>query len=335
MPTLPPPARHSLTRRGLLGAGAAVAAAPAALAQGAAPWPSRPVTMIVGFPPGGQTDFAARIVQPGLASALGQAVVIDNRGGAGGNIGTEAVLRARPDGYTLLAGNSSPMAINPHTFPSMTINPLDLVPIGLTLQSSMVLCVHPSVPAGNVRELTEWIRSQRGGVNYGSPAAGSLSHCAMELFRDRIGKPEMTSVPYRGSGPAIQDFVANRFSAMFDAASVLSPFIRSGQLKPILVSGARRAPALAEVPTAAEQGLQDFTFTAWIGLFAPKGTPEEVVRRVWAAQDATLKDAALREKITAQGDEPGGGTTEEFAAMVRRDHARWGAVVRENNITAA
>ncbi|MBP0493575.1 Bug family tripartite tricarboxylate transporter substrate binding protein [Pararoseomonas indoligenes] len=329
---------HTITRRLALGAGLGTVAAglaPAARAQSqGGAYPNRPVTMIVGFPPGGQTDFAARIVQPGLAQNLGQSVVIDNRGGAGGNIGTEAVLRARPDGYTLLAGNSSPMAINPHTFPNMTINPLDLMPIGLTLQSSMVLCVHPSVPANNVRELAAWIKAQPGGVNYGSPTAGSLSHCAMELFRDRIGKPEMESVPYRGSGPAIQDFVANRFSAMFDAASVLSPFIKSGQLKPILVSGAARAPALPDVPTAAEQGLPDFVFTAWIGLFAPKGTPDEVIQRVHAAQDAALKDQAVRDKITGQGDEPGGGSIEDFANMVRRDHARWGKVVKENNITA-
>ena len=328
------PAARPLSRRLVLGAAATGLALPFA-ARAQAPWPSRAITLVVGFPPGGQTDFAARMVQPGMSTTLGQTVVIENRGGAGGNLGTEAVLRARPDGYTLLAGNSSPMAINPHTFPGMTINPLDLVPIGLSLQSSMVLCVHPSVPANNVQEFAAWVKAQRNGVNYGTAAAGSLSHCAMELFRSRIGSPAMESVPYRGSGPAIQDFIANRFSAMFDGASVMAPFVKAGQLRAILVTGANRSPAFPDVPTSAEQGLNDFTFTAWIGLFAPRGTPEDVIRKVYAAQNTALQDATLRDRITSQGDEPGGGTMEEFAATVRRDHARWGEVVRANNITAS
>ncbi|MCK8787874.1 tripartite tricarboxylate transporter substrate binding protein [Roseomonas sp. NAR14] len=305
-----------------------------ALAQGQAAWPSRPVTLIVGFPPGGQTDFAARVIQPGLSAALGQPVVIDNRGGAGGNLGTEAVLRARPDGYTLLAGNSSPIAINPHTFPGMTINPLDLASIGLSLKSPMVLCVHPSVPARNVAELTAWIKAQSGGVDYGTPAAGSLSHCAMELFRSRIGGPPMENIPYRGSGPAIQDFIAGRFNLMFDGASVVAPFVKAGQLRALLVTGTERSPAFPDVPTATEQGLRDFVFYAWIGLFAPKGTPAEIIAKANAALNTAVRDPQARERVVSQGDDIGGGTPEEFAAMVRRDHAMWGEVVRANNITA-
>lgn len=328
-----------LPRRAVLGAALAPLALPLALpaaaraqGTGAAPWPTRPVTLVVGFPPGGQTDFAARVIQPQLTAALGQAVAIDNRGGAGGNLGTEAVLRARPDGYTLLAGNSSPMAINPHTFPNMRIDPLELVPIGLALQSSMVLCVHPSVPATNAAEFAAWVKSRPGGLDYGAASAGSLSHCAMELLRTRIGNPRMESIPYRGSGPAMQDFIANRFGAMFDGASVVAPFLKAGQLRGILVTGERRSPAFPDVPTATEQGLEDFAFTAWIGLFAPRGTPPEVVARVNAAMNAALADPQVRERITVQGDEPGGGTPEQFGAMVRRDHARWGEVVRASNI---
>ena len=163
-----------LQRRAALGAGLASLAGGLAaprLARAQA-WPSRPVTIVVGFPPGGQTDFAARMVQNGMAAALGQPVVIDNRGGAGGNLGTEMVLRARPDGYTLLAANSSSMAINPHTFPRMTIDPLQLVSIGLILKSGLILCVHPSVPARDVPEFAAWVRAQRQGVNYGTPALG-------------------------------------------------------------------------------------------------------------------------------------------------------------------
>jgi tripartite-type tricarboxylate transporter receptor subunit TctC len=317
----------------LAGLGAASTLAMPRLARAQDNWPSRAITLVVGFPPGGQTDFAARIVQPGLSAALGQTVVIDNRAGAGGNLGTEMVLRARPDGYTLLAGNSSPMAINPHTFPNMTANPLELVSIGLALQSSMILCVHPSVPATNITELAAWIKAQKGGVDYGAASAGSLSHCAMELLRARIGNPEMQSIPYRGSGPALQDFIANRFPLMFDGASVVAPFVKSGQLRAILATGAHRSPAFPEVPTAAEQGLQDFTFSAWVGLSAPKGTPDAIVQKVNAALNKALQDPAVREKITGQGDEPGGGGAADYDAMVRRDHARWGQVVKASNIT--
>ena len=332
-----PQRRHDapvLPRRAALGLGLAGLAAPSVSRAQGAPWPTRPVTLVVGFPPGGQTDFAARVIQPGLSAALGQPVVIENRGGAGGNLGTEYVLRARPDGYTLLAGNSSPMAINPHTFPGMTIDPLELIPIGLALQSALILCLHPSVPARNVAEFAAWAKAQPRGVDYGIAAAGSLSHCAMELFRQRIGNPAMESIPYRGSGPAMQDFVAGRFSAMFDGASVMAPFLKANQVRGILATGASRSPAFPDIPTGTEQGLADFSFNAWIGLFAPRGTQPEVTGRVAAALSEVLRDPALRERISSQGDEPGSGTTEEFAALVRRDYARWGEVVKASGIRA-
>ena len=240
-------------RRLALGAGAL--AAPA-LAQ--APWPNRPITLVVGFPPGGQTDFAARVLQNGLQQALGQPVVIDNRGGAGGNLGTETVMRAKPDGYTLLVGNANPLVINPHTMPSMTFNPLELEPIGMMLQSGLIFCTHPSVPAKTVAEFAAWAKSKKGDVDYGSASAGSLSHVAMELFRARIGSPEITHVPYRGSGPAVQDFIAGRFQIMADGASVLAPFIEAKQLNALMVTTAERIPAFKDVPTAAEQGLARF-----------------------------------------------------------------------------
>ena len=322
---------QTITRRAALALGAGRLATPA-LAQ--APWPNRPITLVVGFPPGGQTDFAARILQNGLQQALGQSVVIDNRGGAGGNLGTEAVLRARPDGYTLLVGNANPLVINPHTMPSMTFNPLDLEPIAMMLQSGLVFCTHPSVPAKNVAEFAAWAKAKKGDVDYGSASAGSLSHVAMELFRARIGSPEITHVPYRGSGPAVQDFIAGRFQIMADGASVLAPFIEAKQLNALMVTTAERIPAFKDVPTAGEQGLADFVVLAWIGLLAPKGTPREIIQRANAAVNAACNDATIRERITSRGDMPGGGTAEELAATIRRDHARWGEVVKANNIRA-
>ena len=327
------------TLSGGLGAACALAAPvlgmPGTGRAQSAPWPTRPVTTVVGFPPGGQTDFAARVVQPGLSAALGQTVVIDNRGGAGGNLATEAVLRARPDGYTLLMGREATQAINPHVLPGAAIDPLRLTPIGVALQSSMVLCVHPSVPARDVQELAAWIKSQPGRVDYGSPSVGSLSHLTMELFRNRIGDPPMEHVSYRGSGPAMQDFIAGRFSLMFDVASVVAPFLRANQVRGLFVASDHRIPVFPDIPTAAEQGLQDFTIVAWAGLFGPPGLPPEIVRKAHGALTQALQDAAARERITSQGDEPGGNMTpEQLGELMRSDHARWGEVVRANNIRA-
>ncbi len=320
-----------IPRRALLGAAGALAAPGLAGAQGA--WPTRPVTLVVGFPPGGQTDFAARVLQPGMQAALGQPVVIDNRGGAAGNLGTEAVLRARPDGYTLLVGNSAPMTITPHTMGPLTFDPLQATPIGMMLQSSLILCVHPSVPARTVQEFIAWARQQNGRANYGSSSAGSLTHTAMELLRMRAAPLPIEHVPYRGSGPALQDFIANRFSAMFDAASVMAPFIQTGQLRGILATGATRSPAFPDIPTATEQGVPDFAFKAWIGLYGPPGLPADIVARVNAALNQAL-DAATKERMTSRGDEPGGGTAQELGEITRRDHAVWGQVVRTGNIRA-
>ena len=321
-------------RAALATATAAGLAAPGLLrAQGQ--YPARPITLVVGFPPGGQTDFAARILAPGLSAALGQPVVIDNRGGAGGNLGTEAVLRARPDGYTLLAGNANPLTINPHTFQGMTIDPRRLVPVGLMLQSSLVMCVLPSIPAKTVPEFAAWARAQgKDGPDYGSASAGSLSHVAMELFKNRAGNPPMEHVPYRGSGPAMQDFIAGRFSAMFDGASVVAPFVKANQLRGFLSTGEKRIPAFPDIPTAAEAGLPDFVFTAWIGLFGPPGLPPEIVEKLNAAVNQATQDNTVRSRITDQGDEPGGGTAEQLGETMRRDYARWGEVVKANNIRA-
>jgi len=325
---------QSLTRRATLALGGSLLAVPWVRAQGV--WnPTRPITMIVGFPPGGQTDFAARVVQVGMQNALGVTVAIDNRGGAGGNIGTEAVMRARPDGYTILAGNISPMAINPHTMDGMTIDPREMMPIGLALQSSLLLCTHPSMNVRDLAGLRAWIAAQpRGSINYGSASAGSLTHIAMELFRDRIGKPDMTHVPYRGSGPAMVDFIAGRFSLMFDGASVVAPFLQANQLRGALATGRTRSPAFPGIATAEQQGLRDFAFYAWIGLFAPRGTPPEAITRINAALNAALADPATRERMTSRGDEPGGGTAEQMGQMMTQDYTRWGEVVRANNIRA-
>jgi len=323
----------NLSRRLAMGLSAATMAS-AAQAQGAR-WPDRPVNMVVGFPPGGQTDFAARMLQAPLSAALGQTVPIDNRAGAGGNIATEQVLRARPDGYTLLAGNVGSFVLNPHTMPGMTFDPMDLTPIGLMLSSPLLLAVHASLPIRTFAEWREWVmRSQPRGIDMATTSAGGIVHGASEKLRGRIGNPEITLVHYRGSGPALQDFISNRFPTMFDAPSLLHPFIEAGQLRPIMVTSERRNPAFPNVPTAAEAGLPNFIVSAWIGLFGPRGLPGDIVTRANAALNEACRDTQARDRIAARGDEIGGGTVEDFASMVRREHAEWGVIVRAANIRA-
>lgn len=322
--------RHALSRRLLLGGSVASLSAPA-FAQA---WPSRPITLVVGYPPGGQTDFAARIVQNGISQALGQPIVVENRGGAGGNIGLEAVLRARPDGYTFLASNSSPMVINPHTFPPSGINPLDLVNICIILDAPLVYCVHPSVPAANAAELLAWIKALPRMIDYGIPAAGSLPHLAMEFLRSRTGLPEMQPIPYRGSGPALQDFLAGRFPVMTDSLSVMAPPLSGQQIRGIMVTSESRVPAFRNIPTAGEQGISDFIIGAWTGVSAPRGTPAEIVARMNEAVNQALRDPIVRERIAAAGAVVGGGTADTFDQRVRSDYIRWGEVARRNNITS-
>jgi tripartite-type tricarboxylate transporter receptor subunit TctC len=327
----------AVARRRLLQAGAGLGVLGWGSAWGqAASWPTKPVTMIVPYPPGGQTDFGGRVINQGMTSALGQPIVIDNRAGAGGNIGTTEVLRAAPDGYRLLVGNSN-MTINPHTYSSPSPDPLQLTPIGLILQSSLILCVHPSAPVKNVEEFVAWVKQQdgqRGGMDYASSGNGSLTHAAMELLRDRMGKPKMTHIPYKGSGPALQDVITGRIQAIFDASSVVAPFIKSGKLRPIMTTGAARVPAFADVPTAAERGIKDFNVVAFIGLYGPPGLPADIVRRANAALNTTLATPATQKTITDLGDEVGGGPPERLGGMTRDFFKLWGEVARANNIRA-
>ncbi|QHI97795.1 tripartite tricarboxylate transporter substrate binding protein [Xylophilus rhododendri] len=332
---------NQISRRGALawGGGAFVAGmtamAPSAWAQSA--YPSKPITIIVGYPPGGQTDFGGRMITAGLQSALGQSVVIDNRAGVGGNIGADYVMKAPPDGYRLLAGNGA-MCINPHTYRNTAmVDPLKFTPIGLMLESALVLVVPANMPVHTFGEYVSWIKAQektRGGVDYASSAAGSLTHVTMELMRDRIGKPTMTHVAYKGSGPAIIDVIAGRVSGLFDAASVVSPFVKSGQLRPLMVTSAKRVPSLPDVPTATELGLKDFEILAFIGLYGPPGLPAPIVERLNTALNASLKDPALVRTIADRGENPGGGTPEHLKKMTTDDFNRWRDIVKENDIRA-
>jgi len=330
------------SRREALGAGLGLVAAGLlpgmASAQGAGAWPDKAVTLVVGAPPGGQTDFAIRVQTPGLQAALGQPCVIDNRPGAGGNISVEYVVKGPTDGYRLLVGNGGNMTLNPHTYRNTPmVDPRTLPPIGVLLQSALVLAVHPSVTAKNFNELVAWAKAQekaRDGIDFASSGPGSLTQATMELLRDRMGKPKMNHIAYKGSAPAMQDLIAGRVSMMFDAVSVIAPFIKSGQLRALMVTSDKRVPAVAEVPTAAELGLKDFVVTSFIGLYGPPGLSPEIARKANAALNKSMADPATVKTITDRGDEPGGGTPEQLAAMTRDYYRTWGDVVKANDIRA-
>ena len=330
---------HDTSRRSaLLGAaalGLAACIAPAAWAQ--TPWPTKPVTLVVGFPPGGQTDFAGRVLLQGLQTSLGQAVIIDNKAGVNGNIGAVDVMKAPADGHKLLVGNGS-MTIAPHVYTTLgIIDPRQLTPIGVMLQSALVLAVPASSPVKTYADFVEQVKAKNKAgksVDYGTGGVGALPHVTMELLRERLGNPAMNHVPYKGSSPAMTDLIAGRLDAMFDATSVIAPFIKSGQLRPLLVTSEKRVPAFPDVPTAAEAGLKDFNVISFIGLYGPPNLPPEIVKKANTALNTALKDPTITKGILERGDEPGGGTAEQLQALTRNQYKTWGDVVKANNIRA-
>lgn len=333
------PTRPSLSRRAaLLGATALSLAAfvtPAVWAQAA--WPAKPVTLIVGFPPGGQTDFAGRVLLGSLQGALGQPVVIDNKAGVNGNLAAVDVMRSPADGYKLLVGNGS-MTIAAHVYTTLGIvDPRQLTPIGVMLQSALVLAVPATSPIKTYADFVEHVKAKsKGGkgIDYGTGGVGALPHVTMELLRERLGNPAMNHVPYKGSSPAMTDLIAGRLDAMFDATSVVAPFIKSGQLRPLLVTSEKRAPAFPDVPTAAEAGLKDFNIISFIGLYGPPGLPADIVNKANVALNTALKDPAVTKGILDRGDEPGGGSAEQLGALTRNQFKTWGDVVKARNIRA-
>ena len=331
--------RFSFLRRnallGLLAAGMGGGALPALAADNS--WPSKPVTLLVGFPPGGQTDFAGRVLTNTLPGTLGQGVVIENKAGVNGNLASVDVMRTQPDGYRLLVGNGS-MTVTPHVYAKLGIvDPQKFTPIVVLLQSPLVLAVPAKSPIKSYEQFVAEVkaRAKNGkGIDYGSGGTGSLVHVSMELLRERMGSPAMNHVPYKGSSPAMIDLMAGRIDAMFDATSVVAPYIQSGQLRPILVTSSQRVATLPNVPTAAEAGVKDFEIISFIGLYGPPGLKPEVVQKANAAVNAALKDAAVIKSIQERGDEPGGGTAEQLASLTKTHYKLWGDVVKANNIQA-
>lgn len=325
----------SATRRELLKTAAAGTllsplAWPHAMAQAAA-WPTRAVNLVVGYPPGGLTDAGARFIGNGMGKSLGQPVIVDNKPGASGNVAANEVLRT-PGGLKLLVANPS-LTINPHTFSGPSPDPTAFTPIGLILESQYILCVHPSAPAKNLAEFVAWVKAESNkGFSYATAGAGGNTHLVMEYFRERMALPKLSPVPYKGSAPAIQDVVGGQVPCLLDAASLLIPFIATGKLRPIFVTGSARHPSLPDVPTATELDVKDFAMTAFIGLWGPPNLSADIVQRANEAMNLALADAAVRNTIIKNGDSVGGGTPERLDKITRDNYKLWGEVARRNGI---
>ncbi len=303
-------------------AGGALAQAPA--------YPSKPIRLVVPFPPGGATDILAREVAQKLTEAWGQSVVVDNRPGAGGNIGAELVARAAPDGYTLLMGTVGTHAINASLYAKLPYDHVkDFAPVILVAGVPNVLVVNPALPVNTVAELIAYAKANPGKLNFASSGNGTSIHLSGELFKVMAGV-QMTHVPYKGSAPAVADLISGQVQLMFDNLPPSLPQIKAGKLRALAVTSATRAPALPDVPTIAEAGLPGFEASSWFGVLAPAGTPPAIVARLNAEIAKWLASPEAREKLSKQGANAAGGSPEDFAKHIAAETTKWAKVVKDS-----
>lgn len=296
-------------------------------------WPAKPVTVIVPWPPGGPSDTVARPMAKGLTDVLGKSFVVDNRGGAGGNIGSAAVAKAAPDGTMLLITSSAPIVINPHVYKKMPYEALkDLAPVTNLLRVPLVLAVNPAVPAKNLKELIAHVKANPGKIQYASSGNGTPQHMTGELFKV-TAKLDMAHVPYKGSATAINDVLAGHAPMMFDSTVAILPHIKAGKLRAIAVTGAKRSPQLPDVPTFAEAGLPGVESYAWYGMFAPGKTPKDVVAKINAEALKVMKGEEYQRVLKETGSEFVGDTPENFASFVKAESEKWGKVAKETGAT--
>lgn len=301
---------------------------PVALAE---TWPTKPVRLIVNFPAGGAADQIARTISQPLSEALGQPVVIDNRGGAGGNLGGDIAAKAPADGYTLLLSSGGMVSVNPHIYPKMSFDPVkDLVPVAAAARVLVFLEVRPDLPVRSIQEFMAYLKANPGKLSYGSPGNGSSPHLAGELFKDQA-KLFAIHVPYRGAAPAMQDLLGGQIDFMFDPGIGLN-HVRSGKLRLLAVGSTKRSPLFPDVPTLDEVGLKGFDADTLFGVYAPAGTPAEVIGRVNREVNKILATAAVKERISALGGVPAPMTPAEFGARAAEDGVRFGALIKSRGI---
>lgn len=297
-------------------------------------YPVKPIRVVITYPPGGSTDVVGRALAAKLTEGLGQQVVVDNRGGAGGIIGTDIVAHATPDGYTILLGTSAGMSINPLLHKKLPYRvDHDFAPISLVVVNPQALVAYPGVPAANVAELIKLARAKPGTINYASPGVGSPNHMGMELLKSMTGI-NVVHVPYKGGGPAMTELLAGQVQLLFNSIPSVLPQVKAGRLKALAVGSARRSPAMPDVPTVAESGVPGFEYATWYGLFAPAGTPRAILAQLSKSTAAALQSPDLARSLAQQGSEPHPSTPEELARFVKTEHERWSRVVKAAGMSA-
>jgi tripartite-type tricarboxylate transporter receptor subunit TctC len=301
-----------------------------AISATAQTYPSKPIKWVVPFAAGGTTDILARTVGEKLSIALGQPVVVDNRPGAGGGVGADYTAKSAPDGYTIMGGTISTHAINALLYKSLPYDPIkDFVPITLIARVPNMLVINPDVPAKNVAELIALLKANPAKYTFASSGNGTSQHLSGELFKSMAGV-EMQHIPYKGSPPALQDVVAGQVTMTFDNITTAWPLAKGGRLRALAVTTAKRSPVAPDVPTLAEAGLVGYEVGSWQGVFAPAGTPPDVIRRLNAEMVKIIQSPEVREKLIALGAEPVGDSPEEFAALVKSEVSKWADVVKKS-----
>ena len=290
-------------------------------------YPAKPIRMVVPWPPGGTTDILGRVLGQKLSESFGQPVVIDNRGGAAGNIGSEAAAKSPPDGYTLLLGTMSTHAMNQFLYSKMTYDPVnDVAPISLVANVATVLVVHPSLPVGNIKDLVVLAKANPGKLNFASGGVGSFNQLCAELLK-LTAKIDIVHVPYKGGGPAVTDLLGGQVEMLFTGAPVTMPHIKAGKLKVIAVTDSKRAAALPEVPTIGE-ALPGYEFNNWYGVMAPAGTARPIVDKLNAETARILALPDVREKFTSLGADPTPSTPDKFGSVMKSDADKWGKIIK-------
>ena len=320
--------KHALA---LLLFGAMAAASSNATAQD---YPTRPITLVVPYAAGGGNDIMARTAADKMSPALGQQIVIENRGGAGGSIATRQVAHATPDGYTLGLGGTGTLAVDPTLYPNAGYDPRkDFAPIGLIGTSALVLVIHPSIPAHNVKELIAYAKANPGKLNFASAGVGSGIHLAAEYFKVQAGI-EMTHVPYKGSAPALADLVGGHVSMYFSSLPPAIGLVKDGKIRALAVTGLKRSPIFPELSTVSESGLPGFEAVLHYGIVAPAGTPKPIVQKLNAALRQAVMSDELKQKLAADGTEPLASTPEEYAADIDKEETKWSVIVKKSGAKA-